>query len=119
MNQNTGTHGLMHSYQSACASKASSSTILLANGYSITHKKTTYGQAKKNGSAAMGKVFPESGCKAQCIEKQLDNYHNQCGIDDDTPIKAVETGGIKEAEFKQAVVERAKRIKLMVKASGK
>lgn len=39
----------------------------------------------------MEKVFPKE-CDSKCIEKQLDAYHNQAGIDDDTKCKSVITG---------------------------
>lgn len=91
--QFTGTHGLMHSYQSAVASKCDSKTLKLSgrNG-SIEAKATTYGEAKNSAIETMEKVFPNSKCNKKCIAAQLDNYHKQCGIKNSTEIKAVSTG---------------------------
>jgi hypothetical protein len=111
INQNTGTHGLMHTFQSAAASSCSEEEIKLSNNKTITAKKTTYGEAKKQASAAMKKTFPESQCDEKCIEAQLDAYHEQCGINDDTPIKAVETGQTDLTAADKAVHDRSARIK--------
>lgn len=118
VNQNVGTHGLMHAYQSASASHARSGKIPLSNGKTMTAKKTTYGTAKKKAIEAMQKAFPDSKCDPKCIETQLDNYHNQCGITDETTIKAVETGGITESEADTAVAARSGRVASMRAAGG-
>lgn len=109
-NQNTGTHGLMHAFQSAAASSAKTGTIKVSNNTTITAKKTTYGTAKNKAAKAMTEVFPESKCDEKCIKAQLDNYHKQCGINNKTPVKAVETGGISKSDAVNAVKERTKRI---------
>jgi len=113
VNQNTGTHGLMHAYQSASAASAKTGSIALSNGKSIMAKKTTYGTAKQKAIEAMQKTFPESGCDPKCIEAQLDNYHSQCGINDKTNIKAVETGGISGSEADKAVAARSAAVRAM------
>ncbi|REM65639.1 hypothetical protein DSI38_14005, partial [Mycobacterium tuberculosis] len=59
---------------------------------------TTYKAAKANAITAMQKVFPGSKCDPKCLEAQLDNYHNQCGVTDDTKIKAVVEGNINPGE---------------------
>jgi len=110
VNQNTGTHGLMHAYQSASAANARSGTINLSNGGTITAPKTTYKTAKGKAVDAMQKTFPESGCDKKCIEAQLDSYHKQCGIKNSTTIKAVQTGGISESAADAAVTARSARI---------
>lgn len=86
-----GTHGLMHTFQSskaaACKTGVVASPPLMKNT-----KVTTVKQAQKDGAAAVGEVFPESGCNPDCIEAQLSAYHEkECGMDDPTPIKAVKT----------------------------
>lgn len=50
----------------------------------------TYGEAKWIGVQAHARTFEGSGCSAECLERQLDNYHQQPGldIDDDTPLRA-------------------------------
>lgn len=58
----------------------------------------------------MSKTFPESQCNEACIEKQLDNHHNQCGINNKTSIKAVETGQTDLTAAEKAVTERTARI---------
>ncbi|WIF70068.1 HNH/endonuclease VII fold toxin-2 domain-containing protein [Metapseudomonas otitidis] len=93
VNQNVGTHGLMHTHQSAAAAKARKGRLTDSKGNTFTAKKTTYKTAKTQSIQAMAKVFPQSKCSKQCIEAQLDHYHkNQCGMNDRTAIKAVETG---------------------------
>jgi hypothetical protein len=109
--QNVGTHGLMHTFQSAAAANAREGDLELSDGRTIREKKTTYGTAKKKASEAVDKTFPESKCDPECIEKQLDNYHKQCGINDRTPIKAVETGQTDVAAAMQAVKERSAYVK--------
>jgi hypothetical protein len=98
--QHNGTHGLMHTFQSAANASA-------PNG------KTTFKGAKQNGIAAARKVFPESGCNPDCLEKQLDNYHNQCGVNDSTEVKAVVTGDISPealARAEEVVAQRTEQI---------
>lgn len=107
VNQNTGTHGLMHTFQSASAARCREGSIELCNGEIITEKKTTYGTAKKKAVQALKKTFPESGCSEGCITAQLDAYHNQCGITDRTAIKAVETGQSDLSAAEQAVANRS------------
>ena len=109
-NQNTGTHGLMHTFQSATASLCKEGDVPLVSG-SLTAKKTTYGEAKKEAAKAFKKTFPESDCSEECITGQLDAYHKQCGITDDTVIKAVETGQTDVTAAEAAVRGRTDRIK--------
>jgi hypothetical protein len=105
VNQNTGTHGMMHTFQSAAAAK-STQTMTLSTGETV--KATTYGEAKNEAVEAMQKTFPESGCNPDCIKAQLDQYHNECGINDSTPIKAVETGNIPIEEAEHTAYLRQK-----------
>jgi hypothetical protein len=114
INQNTGSHGWMHTFQSIEAAKMPVETLDLSNGKKLTGERAqTYGQAKENAHKAMGKVFPLSGCSKECLDKQLDNYHNDCGLTDETKIKAVEEGqtspeAVAEAERQiAAIVEEA------------
>lgn len=108
--QNVGTHGLMHTYQSAGAAKCSTGDIALSNGESIRDKKTTYKDAKENSIEAMKKAFPESTCSKECLEAQLDAYHSQCGVNDSTGIKAVETGQTDVSAADEAVKGRTARV---------
>lgn len=93
INQNTGTHGLMHTFQSQESMKMPQGTLPLKNGGAVSgHRVQTYKQGKENANKARKKAFPASFCDDKCIDKQLDNYHQQCGISDDTKIKAVVEG---------------------------
>jgi hypothetical protein len=109
--QYNGTHGLMHTLQSAENAKLPTGKLDLQGGGETAKDfhKTTYKDARKNGVDAMKKVFPESGCKEGCLEKQLDNYHKQCGLEDDTPVKAVTTGNRKQADVDYAEREAKRR----------
>lgn len=110
INQNTGTHGLMHTFQSASAASARTGEIELSTGDFITDKKTTYGTAKKKATEAVEKTFPQTKCDPACLEEQMDNYHKQCGMNDRTTIKAVETGQTDISAAEKAVAERTDRI---------
>ncbi len=110
--QNVGTHGFMHTLQSYNNQNAEEGLLHFADGSTGTHKTVTYKQAKENAKQAMKEVFPLAGCDPDCIESQLDAYHNQGGVDDKTKIKAVEAGktDLHEVEFaKQNCQERASR----------
>ncbi len=117
-NQHVGTHGLMHSYQSEAASTARTGTINVSGGGTITDKKTTYGTAKKKAAKCMTEVFPESECDEACIKAQLDAYHNQCGINDKTTIKAVDEGSIDYSDAVDEVAARTERIGSSRASSG-
>ena len=101
--QFTGTHGMMHTFQSASAAGAPVEDLAL-NGSKKTVKApaTTYGEAKKKAAKAVTETFKESGCDEDCIIHQLDYYHKRQGMDDNTKIKAVQTG-----DFDQAAVDAA------------
>ncbi len=105
VNQHTGTHGQMHTFQSAGVAGAPTETIPLTTG-SVTAPAQTYAEAKDNAVSAMKKTFPEADCNPECIKKQLDNYHNQCGVNDSTKIKAVATGQTDVPAAEAAVVDR-------------
>jgi hypothetical protein len=114
INQYQGTHGLLHTFQSTAAmSKETIGELTFTDGTVLKTKLTTYGDARDQGVAAAKKTFPESGCDEECIKAQLDAYHNQCGIDDDTQCKQVVTGykGAEPlAEAEQSVRDRSARI---------
>jgi hypothetical protein len=109
-----GTHGFMHTHQSTMNADTGKDELVdyFVNGKveQRTAKVHSYKQAKENANKAMTKVFPLSGCSEACINAQLDAYHNQCGIDDNTKIGAVECGSTTDAnvEFaEQNALERA------------
>lgn len=94
-----GTHGWMHTKQTLESKKCPAGKIEIGNGNSVDVKHvTTYKDAKANAVQAMAEVFPGSDCNPKCLEAQLDNYHKQCGITDDTKIRAVEQGNTVPSE---------------------
>jgi hypothetical protein len=94
INQNTGSHGWMHSFQSLSAMNMPNATPTLASGGTLPPQPMqTYKQAKTTAYTAMQKAFPKSRhCTQQCIEAQIDNYHQKFGLTDTTMIKAVVEG---------------------------
>ena len=99
-NQYHGTHGLMHTHQSTAAINSASLEGITTLGFTNeqgdkevqVESSTTYGKVKEQGVAAVKEVFPDSDCSPDCLEKQLDAYHYDAGIQDDTPCKVVATG---------------------------
>lgn len=48
-----------------------------------------YGEAKRGAQVAHKAAFPDSNCSEECVAKQLDAYHEQVGVkDDSTPLRA-------------------------------
>jgi len=104
-----GTHGLMHTFQSATAIKcpvdafkdSSGGIAMIASDKNPTpkplrHPATTLAAAQKSGAKAVAETFPESNCEESCIEAQLKAYHEApppsgAGIQSTTPTKAVYT----------------------------
>jgi hypothetical protein len=98
----TGTHGLLHTWQSdaalACPGTTGQNAVpklaLDAPGLDPAEAAhvTTYEQARENGIAAMQQVFPESNCDADCLRAQLDAYHvREAKIPPESRIQAVAT----------------------------
>jgi hypothetical protein len=98
--QNTGTHGMMHTIQSAVALKSPPGALFSSQGIGTpirdrngkAPRVTNLDRAQKSASRIVNIVFPESGCSSACIEAQLSDYHErQCGMGKQQPIKAVKT----------------------------
>ena len=91
-----GTHELMHVYQKAdtlAQIKGQPKVdFALKDGSVVSKNSTTYAQSRETGIKAFQKVFGDAGCDPDCIRKQLDAYHNQCGVTDETKLKAVTEG---------------------------
>lgn len=107
-----GTHELMHVFQKAEAMKVplSAAGLPTVDGNSGKIRVTSYGEAKESGTKAFQKVFDDAGCDDKCIKAQLDAYHNQCGINDNTPCKAITAGpGEETITIEQAEAEIAQR----------
>lgn len=108
-----GTHELMHVHQKAAACKVpvSEAGLPLAGGGSTGPARvTTYGAARDSGVAAFQKVFDDAGCDPDCIKAQVDAYHKQCGIDDNTQCIAVTSGPAETTmTVAQAEAEAAER----------
>jgi hypothetical protein len=122
-NQYHGTHGQMHTHQSTAAiNSATPGSVTmefvketLDGGETVKSMKvespTTYGKARDQGVAAVKEVFPDSGCSAACLEAQLDAYHDQCGIKDDTNCKSVTTGHVGADWVQKAQEKTAEAVK--------
>jgi Domain of unknown function (DUF4150)/GHH signature containing HNH/Endo VII superfamily nuclease toxin 2 len=109
--QFTGTHALMHTFQSVEAATCPIGDLPLSpRGMLKGVKWTTYRKAKESGFKAMQKVFPDSKCSQACIEAQLDNYHRQCGVKNHTKIKAVKTGRTDVTVAEKAIADRDVRV---------
>lgn len=106
----TGTHGLMHTFQSDTALAASPGSIPLEGSGSVNADGvTTYGEARDNGVAAVSEVFPEAGCNEECLKAQMDAYHkDECGMKEDTQLKAVATTKSPDIEASREYVRRNK-----------
>jgi hypothetical protein len=97
-----GTHGLMHTFQSASAMNCPTGA-LMSCGTMFSDRVTTVAAAQKSGAAAVTDTFPESKCNEKCIESQLSDYHErQCKMTDPTQIKAVATCKPDEARLASA-----------------
>jgi hypothetical protein len=84
--QRTGTHGQVHALQEASIRK------LQKNG------KIGYKECKRAAARSAKWVFAEAGCSSDCVEAQLDAYHNQVGISDDTKLPVKKILGSDEAK---------------------
>lgn len=107
--QNVGTHGILHSFQSAANATLPEEVVTYANGAQEKTKVTTYGEAKDNACKGMQKAFPYNGCSDGCIKSQLDHYHNKSGINDSTKIKGVEEGKTDAAALEHATQDANER----------
>jgi hypothetical protein len=115
--QFTGTHGMMHTFQSAGAAGAPTESLAVTGGGTVNAPATTYGEAKKKAAQAVTKTFPESACSEDCIVHQLDYYHKRQGMKDDTKIKAVQTGDYDQAAV-DAAAQRATDRSAAIQAQG-
>src|SRR5262249_25967347 len=83
-----GTHGLMHTMQSATALQKPVEA-LAAPPVMFNDHATTVKQAQKDAAKTVAETL---GCDEACIEAQLSAYHEQeCGMTDPTKINAVAT----------------------------
>ncbi|MCG8597916.1 MAG: DUF4150 domain-containing protein [Kiloniellales bacterium] len=116
--QNVGTHGQFHTFQKESVNRGiangtiAQEALPLSNDSTIIEYATTYGDAKQNGIEAFKKTFPESKCNTDCLKAQLDGYHKNCGIDDDTKIKAVREGQDDVAAAEATTIERSHTVYL-------
>jgi hypothetical protein len=110
VNQHTGTHGLMHTLQSAAAAKCANGTLSVTGGGTVAGKVTTYGEARDSGIKAFQKVFSRSKCSKKCLQAQVDDYHRRCGLRDNTKIKAVETGQTDVSAAAKEIQDRIFRV---------
>ncbi len=103
-NQHWGSHGLMHTMQgNANGKRTRSETLDKADGTKTGNYPTkSYKADSSAGVKAVGKVFPGSKCDEKCLQAQLDAYHKQCGVKDDSRIRAIDTGNTSNADVKEA-----------------
>jgi len=134
-----GTHGLMHTFQSATAMKCevggfkdvSGGTAMVKNkkgqlSKPLRHPTTTVSDAQKSGAKAVSQSFPESGCSEECIEAQLKAYHEEsppkgAGLKPDQKIKAVHTckpDAKRLAEAEAKVAERKAKFDAIAKKAS-
>lgn len=120
-NQWTGTHGIMHTLQSAHASGCLEDRLLLSGGGTTEElfKVTTYATARDNAIEAFQSTFPHSNCGTECLQAQLDNYHKQCGMNDNTRIKAVEVGDTDVPAAHAEIQARNERVHKLRSRGGK
>lgn len=120
--QYNGTHGLMHTLQSAEVAKIQEVERLPLKGGGLTDEawpKTSYAEARENSIKQFKKVFPESKCSSKCLAEQLDNYHKQCGIKENTVLKGVQEGNFAKDDVAYAKSEIERRSKLVAKLAKK
>lgn len=97
-NNNHGTHGIIHTYQSTAAPNPGNGKLTLSNGQMLDvggkdDCLTNYGNSRDQAAEAVTKAFPESACNEECIKKQLDAYHKkECNISDSTEIRGIKCG---------------------------
>ncbi|AZD30317.1 PAAR-like domain-containing protein [Pseudomonas chlororaphis] len=116
--QFTGTHGMLHTFQSAGAAGAPTKSLSVNGGDDVSAPATTYGAAKENAAEAVTKTFPESACDKECIKHQLDYYHKRQGMNDDTEIKAVQTGNFAASDVSDASARAIARTDAIHAAGG-
>ena len=114
----TGSHGLMHTFQSDRANQCKKGALVNRKGHFIYDKNgkapkaTTVKDAQRSGAEAVNETFPEAKCSKECLEAQLAAYHQeQCGMPPGQPVKAVATttkpdvtGATQEAQARNAAV---------------
>jgi hypothetical protein len=103
-----GCHQTMHAVQgklegaydsarsSPLASWAGAGAKLPGGGRAPATSKWTYGEARDAGVKAHQVAFPH--CDAACVKKQLDAYHNDCGVSDDTPVRTDPMAGTRTSD---------------------
>lgn len=88
-NQHQGNHGKMHGYQDyieKCRVKLFENGFLQPGKYT-PEKPWSYADVKATALDAHAQVFKDSGCKRECLEAQLDQYHKPLiNNDESTPM---------------------------------
>jgi hypothetical protein len=119
INNNHGTHGIIHTFQSCAMPHPGNGTVTLTNGSTLNvggkdDCLSSYGEARDQSAEAVSKTFPESGCSEACIKAQLDAYHkSECGMNDDTEIRGIKCGTRSagaEAAAEQSVAFRSQQV---------
>jgi hypothetical protein len=106
----TGTHGLMHTFQSDSAIDCDAGEITCTSGKKVqVDRKTNYKDARDSGVDAAAEVSPEANCSEDCLKAQMDAYHkDECKMKDNTEPKAVATTTSPDVETSRAYIRRNK-----------
>jgi hypothetical protein len=123
--RHSGSHGILHSVQGQIEASFNASGAVRAawggagalipgggGSRNPATSKWTYGQARDAGAFAHKTAFPH--CNAVCIQNQLDEYHNKCGIKSDTPVRTdpvSRSGGSLKGDQKKALKDEIFRLR--------
>jgi hypothetical protein len=80
----TKEHGAFHALQGHAEARAVRKAMKQSKN---PERAWSYGQAREAGARAHSKIFKGSGCSEECVKKQLDNYHEQLGLNDNTKLR--------------------------------
>jgi hypothetical protein len=92
-----GNHGKMHAFQDyleKCRVKLFEIGFLKPGKYT-KEKPLSYAEVKAGGLDAHAQVFKSSGCKRECLEAQLDQFHKHLINNDESTPVASEAGSFK------------------------
>jgi hypothetical protein len=113
-----GTHGTMHSIQGKMErfyAEIRKGQTLKQWGGGINEKSSwTYAEARDTGAMAHKMAFPD--CNAECIRKQLDEYHKgKAKVDENAPVRTDTVRRRAEVELDTSVQQRLRAEKSNIK----
>ena len=79
--------------------------IKMSRGKAVDGRAIPYKGMRDMGIASIQRVFPNSNCSTECLQAQLDSYHQKpgVGIKDDTPLRADTRSGREQDEATNAL----------------